>query len=260
MKTNYALITGGNKGIGFCIANELAKRGNNIILTARNESLLRQACNDLSSKYGIKAIYISADLTQDKAPEQILDFVKQQGLSVDMLINNAGFGLSGAFENSSLIEITDMMKVNMEALVKLTYLFLPELKKQQKAYVLNIASTASYQAVPFLSVYAATKSFVLSFSRALDVELRNSSVSVTCVSPGATETEWSKRAGIKDQTQKVFQKIYTSPEKVASMAVRGMFNRKPEVITGLRHQFGTFFSWLLPKRLVESVIAGFFKK
>jgi uncharacterized protein len=260
MENNYALITGGNKGIGFCIARELAKKGRNIILTARNESLLQKACSELSAKYGIKAIYFTADLTEETAPEKIFDFVNQQQLSVDILINNAGFGLSGAFESSSMQQIVEMMRVNMEALVKLTYLFLSELKRHPKAYIVNIASTASYQAVPYLSVYAATKSFVLSFSRALDVELRNSTLSVTCVSPGATETDWSKTAGINNQTQKLFQKIYTSPEKVASMAVNGMFNRKPEVITGLRHNFGAFFSWLLPKRLVERVIAGFFKK
>ena len=152
-----------------------------------------------------------------------------------------------------------MMQLNMNAVVALTFLFLPLLKQQPKAYILNIASSAAYQAVPYLSLYAATKAFILQFSRGLHYELKKTIVSVTCICPGATDTGFAARAQLGAKGLKTAEKVNMTPEQVADIAVNGMFSGKTEVIIGLINKAGAFFAWLLPKKLVEQTAAKIYE-
>jgi len=148
--------------------------------------------------------------------------------------------------------------VNMDTPLQIIHTFLPMLKKQPKAYILNIASTVAYQALPMLTVYAASKVFMLNFSRALQYELRHTNVSVTAVSPGATDTDFVTRAEMGPKALKNASKVHMTPEAVAKIAVDSMFSKKIEVITGFTNKLGAFFAWLLPKRMVEGIAAGFY--
>jgi short-subunit dehydrogenase len=256
----YALITGASKGIGKAIAEELATRQTDLILVARSGSLLKEIAADLSNRYGIKADHLAIDLSDPVASIEINDWLKQKGYSVNILVNNAGYGLSGPFETYSAKENRDMMQVNMNVPVELTNLLIPELKKHPKSYILNIASAAAYQAVPGLMVYAATKSFLLNFSRGLAFELKKTNISVSVVSPGGTDTDFANRAKVGSKAVKAGEKLNMTPESVAKLAVNAMFARKIELITGFINQLGTFFVWLLPKKLVESSAASIYKK
>ncbi len=249
---SYAIITGASKGIGKSIAEILASKGINIILVARSENLLQKICSELEDKYRIEAKYIVVDFTLHGAAEKIYDWCKINHYEIKILINNAGYGLSGAFEKYTADEHTAMMAVNMSVPVSLCSLFLPQLKQQKKAYILNIASSASYQAVPGLAVYAATKSFVLSFSRALRKELRNSVVRVTCICPGSTDTNFVNQAQIGEKARKLADRVNMSPEMVAKIAVDAMLKGKAEVIPGFINKAGAVLTWLLPKSIMEN--------
>jgi uncharacterized protein len=247
----YAIITGASKGIGKCIAEELAAKGFNILLIARSEDLLKQVSNDLNNKYKIEAKYMALDLATNGASEKIYDWCNTNNYTVQVLVNNAGYGLSGSFEKYSLQEHTDMMKVNMHIPVELCRLFLPQLKLHNKAYIMNIASSAAYQSVPGLNVYAATKAFLLSFSRGLQQELKNTSVSVTCVCPGSTDTNFVNQANIGDKARKLAEKVNMTPQQVAKICVNSMWKRKTEVIPGFINKMGAVITWLLPKSILE---------
>jgi uncharacterized protein len=247
----YALITGASKGIGRAIAEELATRGYNILLVARSEDLLQQVAGEISARYRSKTDWMALDLSSPDAPQNVYDWCRAKGYDVSILVNNAGYGLSGPFEKYSLEEHWNMMQLNMSTLVGLTRLFLPDLHRRPKAHVLNVASSAAYQAVPKLSLYAATKAFVLAFSRGLHQELQGSTVTVTCVSPGATDTDFPNRAQLGAKGMKTAEKFNMSPAAVASIAVKGMLAGRSEVIAGFVNKLGAVMAWLLPKGVVE---------
>jgi len=255
----YALVTGASKGIGLAIAEELARRKYNVLLVARSASLLQQLAQRLTATYGVQADFLPVDLAATDAARQIFDWCRERSYSVQLLVNNAGYGLSGPFDNYTAAEHTDMMTVNMTALVQLCRLFLPQLKEQPRAYILNIGSSAAYQAVPLLSVYAASKAFVVSFSRGLRQELRRTSVSVTCISPGATDTEFVNRAQIGEKGRKAAQQVNMTPADVARMAIDATLSGKGEVITGFINKLGAFAAWLLPKGFVERTAGSIYE-
>jgi short-subunit dehydrogenase len=202
---------------------------------------------------------LAADLSHPGAPEQILNWCAEKKFEVHILVNNAGYGLSGLFGLYTAAQHADMIQVNITALVQLTALFLPFLKQQKKAYILNIASSAAYQAVPYLSAYSASKAFVLSFSRGLHYELKKTNVSVTCVCPGATDTDFPNRANIGAKGKKAAEKLNMQPEAVAAQAVKAMYAGKTEVITGFVNKLGAALAWLAPKALVEKTAASIYE-
>jgi short-subunit dehydrogenase len=255
----YALITGASKGIGKAIAQNLANKGHHLLLIARSEDLLQQLSAQLQQQYEIEVYHLAMDLSEKNAATAIYNWVQQNNYAIDILVNNAGYGLSGAFENYPLHQHLNMMQVNMNAVVELTYLFLPLLQQRPKAYILNIASSAAYQAVPYLSLYAATKSFVLQFSRGLHHELKKTTVSVTCISPGATDTGFADRAKVGAKALKAAEKVNMSPEQVATIAVKAMYRGKTEIITGFINKAGAFLVWLLPKKLAEKTAAKLYE-
>ena len=248
----YALITGASKGIGKAIAEELTKRKIDVLLVARSEDLLKEFARYLSQTYAAQAYYFAIDLSEIDAAKKIFDWCDLHNLFISILINNAGYGLNGSMEKYSLREHIDLMNVNMIVCVELIYLFLPQLKERPKAYIMNVASGAAYQAVPGLNIYAATKAFILSFSRGLRYELKHTNVSVTAVCPGTTNTDFITRANIKNERAiKLAKKFSMQPEKVASIAVKGMFENKTEVVPGFINKLSKFLVWLLPTSLSE---------
>ena len=247
----YALITGASKGIGRAIARELASRGFNVLLVARSEHLLQQLSAEVGSRFNVKTDYLALDLSTADAPQNVCDWCRARGYAISILVNNAGYGLSGSFEKYPLSEHLNMMQLNMSTMVGMTRLLLPELHQRQKAYILNVASSAAYQAVPKLTLYAATKAFVLAFSRGLHQELHHTTVSVTCVSPGATDTDFPQRAQLGEKGMKTAEKFNMTPEAVATLAVKGMLAGKAEIITGFINKLGAAMAWLLPKTMVE---------
>lgn len=255
----YALITGGGKGIGKAIAMELSARGYNILLISRTEGDLINVCNAIEETYPVKAQYFVADLSAEGIENKIFHWIQSLNIEIEILINNAGYGLSGYLENQDLDSLKNMMHLNMIALIAITYTFLPQLKKQKKSFILNIASTAAYQAIPGLSVYAATKSFVLSFSRSLKIELINSPVSVTCISPGPTNTAFMERANLSERGLELVNKIHMQSDLVAKIAIQALFAGKTEVVPGLKNKITSFLSWLLPKFLIERIAGKLIK-
>jgi len=249
----FALITGASKGIGKAIARDLAARGYDLLLVARSEDLLKETASEIAAGSRINCQWLALDLSGGQAAAKVYAYCKQQAFPVSILVNNAGYGLSGPFEKYTAETHAEMLHLNIVTLVSLTRLFLPELKKQPAAYVLNIGSSAAYQAVPFLSAYAASKSFVLNFSRGLRGELKGTNVSVTCVCPGPTDTNFVNRANIGEKGQKAAARFNMSPETVAHIAVDSLFKRKAEVITGAMNKLSAFFAWLFPKSMVEGI-------
>jgi short-subunit dehydrogenase len=249
----FALITGGSKGIGRAIAEILAHRGYDLLLIARSADLLEQVSTEIHSVTKRNCRWLAIDLASEQAAESVLSWILENQFDISILVNNAGYGLSGSFENYTADEHAEMLNLNIITLTKLTRLCLPELLKKPDGYILNIGSSASYQAIPMLSTYAASKAYVLNFSRGLYQELKKTNVSVTCICPGPTDTNFVNRAHIGPKGRKAAERFNMSPQIVAKIAVESLFRKKPEVITGAMNKLGAFFAWLLPKSMVEGV-------
>ena len=247
----YALVTGASKGIGKSIALELAKSKYDLLLTARSADLLKEVAEEIQKSFPVQIRFLALDLSENNAPKKLYDWCIENNYPVSVLVNNAGYGISGLFGDSSLEKNINLLQLNIIALTQLCQLFLPVLKQQSAAYILNVASTASYQAIPHLTVYAASKSYVQSFSRGLAEELSKTTVSVTCISPGPTDTDWAKTASVPAKALKLATKLNMTPESVAVIAVKAMFAKKTEVIPGFINNVGVLMAWLLPKKLVE---------
>ena len=254
----FALITGASGGIGFAIAKELAARKHDVLLIARNEQMLKQNCNFLKDTFGVSCDYLSLDLATPDAPGRVVEWASTKGGGIDMLVNNAGFGSWGALRDLADGEFTGMMQLNMVTLATLCKRFIPILEKQPKAYILNLSSTAAYQAVPTLATYAATKAFVLVFTRGLKWETRGTNISVSCLSPGPTSTGFIDRANlgmIKDRAEK----FSMTPEAVAKIAVNGMLAGKAEIIPGFTNWLSSKLAEIVPKNLTERIAMNLYK-
>jgi short-subunit dehydrogenase len=254
-----ALITGASKGIGKAIAEHLAKANTDVLLVARSEDLLQELAASLHQAYGVKTDYLAIDLSMDDSPSRIYDWCIENNHKVNILVNNAGYGLSGHFQDHSLLLHLDVMKVNMNVPVELCYYFLPMLLDQKEAYILNIASQASFQAVPGLNIYAASKAFLQSFSRGLQYELRKTHVSVTVVYPGSTDTNFAETAKVGAKALKAAQTFNMSADKVAEASLNAMFSRKTEATIGMINKVGKFLVWLMPKKMSEKAAANIYE-
>src|SRR5215831_7680631 len=199
-----ALITGASSGIGLDLARLMAPKFD-LIITARNQRDLESIAQDLEAAHGNHVHVIPADLAKADAPGQLFSEIERRGLQLDVLINNAGFGSSGAFSESDHQTELDMIQVNTAALTSLAKLALPGMLERKRGRIMNVASTAGFQPGPLMAVYYATKAYVISFSEAIANEVKHSGVTVTCLCPGATETGFAKRAG-NDKTR-----IFTNP-------------------------------------------------
>jgi hypothetical protein len=255
---NYALITGASKGIGKALAQLLAQQGYNLLLVARSPTELHQLAASIQTEYKVKVQYLATDLSESGAAKAVADWSRILSVPLSILINNAGYGLWGHFDQLGLPEQMNMLSLNINAVVELTHLLLPVLKTQQQSYILNVASTAAYQSVPTLALYSASKAFILSYSRAIRYELKDTPISVSCLCPGPTDTGFVQRAGM-DAIAHIADKFNMSPQKVAEIGLNGMFNKKAEIITGFLNKVSAFGARHLSKALVEKVSAGLYK-
>ena len=257
--TTYALITGASKGIGKAMAISLAKRNYNLLLVARSAAELQQVADELSQQYNVKVAFLPTDLTEENAAQKVFDWCVANNYPVSVLINNAGYGLIGRFDALELPKQTNMMQLNMLVLVQLTHLFIPLLKIQADSYILNVASTAAYQAFPNFSLYSATKAFVVSFSRGIRSELKDQNISVSCVSPGPVDTNFFNRAGL-EAVKATLDKLKMHPDEVAEIAIQGMFDRRAEIIPGFLNFISAASNRILPKSLVEKLTLRIFNQ
>ena len=255
----YALITGASKGIGKAIAFELAKHNYDLLLTARSGDLLSQTSEEIKKLYPVTIHFFSLDLSELNASQKLFDWCIENNFPVSILVNNAGFGLSGSFENFLLKEINDLLQLNIIVPTQLCRLFIPLLKQQTQSYILNVCSSTAYQAVPLLAVYAAAKAYILRFTRALKHEFADTNISVTCLSPGPTDTDWAKNAKMSDKVLKMADRFNMAPQKVAAIGVKAMFKNRTEVIAGFTNKLGAFVAWLLPDSFVEKTTGKLYK-
>lgn len=241
-----------------CLARELASRQHDILLVARSSEKLSKLCDELKKEFNVKAEFLSLDLSTDEAHHALKMWLNKNSFTIDILVNNAGYGIWNPIEKSTLAELTNMMQLNMNTLVSLCYTLLPELKKHPKSFILNVASTAAYQAVPTLATYAATKAFVVLFTRGLRRELKNSNVSVSCLSPGATSTGFIDRAGMQSMKERA-DKFSMKPEAVAKIGIACMLKGKAEIVPGFVNWLSVKLTYLVPKSITEKVAEGLYK-
>ena len=228
--TNVALITGASKGIGKEFAHIHAARGGDLVLVARSEELLREVKKNIQKIHQRKIRVLVKDLTEENAPQEIFDWCEAEGITVKILINNAGYGGRGLFHERDWATDRNMIQLNIVALTALTRLFLPGMVARKKGRVLNVSSTASLVPGPLQAVYFATKAYVTSFSNAIAEELRGTGVTVTALLPGATETNFADVAGMSDT--EIFKNA-VSARSVAKEGYEAMRDGKLEVISGL---------------------------
>lgn len=250
MRKAYTLITGASGGIGKEFAELFAKDGHNLILVARNEKKLLSVKKKLETRYGIRIVVIVLDLSKQNAAEKLHAYTAQKQYVVDHLVNNAGFGDWGEFLKADWERQNEMIQVNLLALMRLTYLYGRDMKKKKKGRILNVASVAAFCAGPYMSVYYASKAFVLSFSQAVHEELKQYGVSVTALCPGPTKTGFEAAACLKNS--KMFTLLpVESAKAVAKCGYKSMQKGHPLAYSGLVTQWGNVASRIVSKRVAR---------
>jgi uncharacterized protein len=252
--SSTALVTGASSGIGSEVAKQLAARGYAVVLVARREERLQSLATELRSEHDVEAEVIACDLGKESGRDRLEAELHQHGRSVEVLVNNAGFGHQADFARSSRERMLEMVHLNVEAVVDLTSRFLPPMVERGRGSVINIASTAAFQPLPGSAVYGASKAFVLSFSEAIRTELRGSGVSVTAVCPGPVRTEFMTVAevpGVEDRTPGI---VWTAAEDVAKQAVEGAEHDKRVVVPGLLNRAGALAGQHSPRAVALPLI------
>src|SRR5208283_4558992 len=253
-KGKWALVTGGSSGIGVALAKQLAAGGTHLVLTARRRERLEELAGTLQQSHGIRTEVFTADLARPEAPQEIYDFTKQKGIEIELLINNAGFGQYGELTAVEPQRLLDMVQVNCAAVVHLTRLYLADMVTRRRGDVLILASTASFQAVPYISTYAATKAFDLLFAEGLAEEMKPHGIRVCALCPGSTESEFHAFAG-----QEEFRRTSETAEKVARTGLQALAEGQSYVISGFGNYLGAQSQRLLPRRLVTRIAAYMFR-
>jgi short-subunit dehydrogenase len=252
----WAVITGASAGIGKAFAEELAAGGTNLVLTARRGDRLEEIAKKLTAQHQVRAEVCVADLTEPGAPKKVFDFTKSKGIEIELLINNAGFGSYGEFAKDDPQRLLEMVQVNCSAVVHLTRLYLPDMIARKRGDVLIVASTASFQGVPYISTYAATKAFDLIFAEGLAEEVKPHGIRVCALCPGSTTSEFHE---VANQTQFAAKQKQESAEKVAHTGLEALAAGKSYVISGLGNYLGANMQRVVPRRLVTRIVAGMFR-
>ena len=240
------LITGASSGIGKELAYQFAQRGHPVILTARDAENLDDVAANLTAKYGVDARFVPLDLDDPDAAADLFATLQNEGIGIDILVNNAGFGQRGRFWESSIETSLSICRVNIEAVLRLTHIFLPLMLARGKGRILNTASIAGFYPAPTLAVYHASKAFVLSWSEALATELKDTNITVTALCPGATDTDFFTEGDLVD-TQ-VFQKgNVASPQEVAAGAYDALMRGDRVFVPGGMNKLMVFLRRFLPE-------------
>lgn len=251
----WALVTGASAGIGVALANELAAGGTNLVLTARRHERMEQLAANLQKAHGVQTEIFQADLALPDAPGKIRDFTDQKAIAIEILINNAGFGQYGELGQVEGQRLLDMVQVNCAAVVHLTRLFLPDMIQRRRGDILILASTAAFQAVPYISTYAATKAFDLLFAEGLAEEMKPYGIRVCALCPGSTESEFHVVAG----QERFTAKNQETAGKVARTGLEALAAGKSYVISGLGNYLGAQSQRLVPRGLVTRIAGNLFR-
>ena len=249
-----ALVTGASMGIGVDLAECFAKDGYDLILTARSEKQLNEVAASLAAKHKVKATAIAIDLGVPGNGEKLAAEITKRGLCVDALVNNAGYGIAGAFNGSERTGQLGMIDLNDRALVELTHIYWPRMLANRRGGVLNVASTASFQPGPLMAIYYASKAFVLSFSEALWKEAEGSGVQVTCLCPGPTVSHFRERAGTGKTrlARNAGDAMGSAP--VAQMGYRAWKKNRRVIVTGARNKLLASLAPFLPRRTLLGIV------
>jgi hypothetical protein len=251
------LITGASGGIGEAFARRLAADGHNLVLVARSQDKLHRLCDELMFAHGITAHYVAIDLIDFEADQRLFDETEKHALEIEWLINNAGIGSMGDFARLNLESELEMINLNVLALVALTHRYLQKMRERGGGTIINVASTASFQPVPFMASYAATKAFVRSFSEAIAEENRPLNIRVLALCPGPTETNFFDAANIGTNVKDAFMKkgIQTS-EEVVEAALTALGNGKTVVISGWSNWLMSRLGNFVPNKLITRTVGG----
>ncbi len=247
----FTLITGASGGIGEAFARRLAAEKHNLVLVARSEEKLHRICDELMLKHGITAHYIALDLIEFEADKKLFAETEKHGFEIDWLINNAGFGSMNDFTDLELDRELQMIDLNISALVALTHRYLQPMREKKSGVIINVSSAASFQPIPFMATYAATKAFVTSFSEAIAEENRPHGIKILALCPGATETNFFAVAGMKDAIQ---VKGMQTSEQVVETALKAVGRGRTLVVSGLANYFGSVLGTIVPDALITRTI------
>ena len=247
--TSTCLVTGASSGIGADIARELARRGHGVTLAARREDRLRSLADELSAT-GVRAEAVACDVTDPGSREAMARTIDERGLDVEVLVNNAGFGSGGLFQDLDPETEVRMVRTNCEAVVALCGHYVKGMVARGRGAILNVASTAGYQPLPRQSTYSASKAFALTFSMALGEDLAGTGVSVTALCPGPVPTEFGETAAIDEELFSLPSFVMRTSEQVAEAAIRGLDEGRRTVVPGLANVAGTIVGQYTPRSLV----------
>jgi short-subunit dehydrogenase len=252
----WALVTGASSGIGAEFARQLAARGMHLVLTARRSEQLQQLAAELHQTHGTKTVLIIADLAVPTEPERILKEIAERGLTLELLVNNAGFGVVAEIEQTDVHRLLEMLRVNISALVELTLRVLPGMLQRGHGGIINVASVAAFQPVGYMGAYAATKAFVLHFSESLWAEARDRGVTVMALCPGTTRTEFFKVSGVPNWLERhSFQEVRT----VVRTALKGLDKRRSYIVSGWKNYILSLLVRIATRATVVKESMKFFK-
>lgn len=252
MATETVLITGASSGIGWELAKLFASDNSNLVLVARREDRLKELADLLKSEFGVDVFILPMDLSKKTAPRQIFSKLRKEGIQIDVLVNNAGFGARGSTVELATELQMDMIQVNMAALTHLTRLFLPGIVERGSGGILNVGSLAGFQPGPNLAVYYATKAYVLSFTEALSEEITNPDIKITCLAPGPVRTEFGRKSELDDSL--LFKLSLMDVEPVAKAGYEGFRKGKVIVIPGIKQKIIPFMGRLIPRSLARKIV------
>lgn len=257
MRNETVLVTGASKGIGLELARQFAKNNFSVLITATSESELDSAAHDIGPESGSPIRFIAADLLDPDAPEQLHAALEKEGIQVDILVNNAGLGFHGNFAEQPMANDVEMVRVNIEALLRMTKAFLPGMVARKSGRILNTASIAGFMPAPQMAVYHATKAFVLSFTEALAEEVKDSNITVTALCPGATDTEFFSRGDLVDTV--AFQKSQVmSPQEVAKGGYEALMSGDRVYVAGGLNKAMVFMRRLMPDSVMVKMTKLFY--
>jgi short-subunit dehydrogenase len=249
--TGRALVTGGSSGIGAALADVFAEHGHDVILGARTRERLESKARAIEQRFNVRATCIAEDLTHPDGARRVHEAVEAMKLDVHYLVNNAGSGLYGKFTSTDLDTELRMIQLNVTSVVDLTKRFLPAMVKRRSGRVLNVASTAAFVPGPWMSVYYATKAFLLSFSEAIDYELKPNGITVTTLCPGPTESDFKARAG--SQRSRLFEAFVMDAPRVARVGYDGMMRGKLVAIPGVRNKLVPVVARAVPRTVIAKL-------
>ncbi len=251
---SYALITGGSRGIGYAIAESLAKRRYNLILVARNEDLLLKAKNELESSYPVHVEILVKDMSLERSADEIFQWCSSREIPLKLLCNNTGIGGADDYLSASLESLRYMVRLNFDSCMALTFKLLPLLEKNIPSFILNVSSLAGFAPVPIKNVYAATKSALIFFSNSLRYQLKGKNISVSCLAPGPVYTTPEIRNETKKQLGWWADKIAVTPQKAGEIAVRNTLRKRFIIVPGTLARLISIFLQAIPRRMITAIL------